>query len=220
MGRIFILIVTVLAVILMSWFCNEEGPDKENAQSSNIVASESRKYSVSALQNSATVINLKDDGKSEICGSGATAALSGVSIDGAGTYVLSGKLSDGQVYVNAEDGVKLILDGADINSSTGAAIVATGGETHLVLQDGTENHLSDAKIYANGEFTDGCIYAEKTLVIEGKGKLKIDGNFADGISCGERLVIEGGELRVDAVRNALHGKSAVLLRGGNVYLGA
>ena len=90
--------------------------------------------------------------------------------------------------------MELVLDGADIKSLKGAAIVATGGETRLVLQEGTENYLSDAKKYADGEFTDGCIYSEKSLVISGKGKLKIDGNYADGISCGEKLSLTTGRL--------------------------
>ena len=224
MGRIVIIILTALAVIFMSWLCNDEENDKESFRFSEIVSAEGKKplssSSLDLMQSKVTVIDLHDDGKSEISGDGAVAALSGISIDCGGTYVLKGKLSDGQIYVNAENGGELVLDGADIKSLKGAAIVATGGETRLVLQEGTENYLSDAKKYADGEFTDGCIYSEKSLVISGKGKLKIDGNYADGISCGEKLVIEGGELSVEAVRNALHGKGAVLLRGGNVYLGA
>lgn len=223
--------VTVLAVFVMTWFCVENEDKKENGVSSGVTAFGDKVVSdgvrsVQVDENAdcdkayVTVVDLKDGGGSRIYGKGAQAALSGVHIDRAGTYILSGELTDGQIYVNAEEGVDLVLNGVKIKSSKGAALVATGGETRLILKENSENYLSDADSYANGEFTDGCVYAEKSLVIGGKGKLFINGNYADGISCGEHLVIESGEVRVVAVRNALYGKNAVLLNGGNVLLGA
>ena len=53
-----------------------------------------------------------------------------VTITAAGTYRLSGTLTDGQVVVNAPDAeVKIILDDATIASSTTAALAATEAES-------------------------------------------------------------------------------------------
>ncbi|WP_251042946.1 carbohydrate-binding domain-containing protein [Arthrobacter sp. ISL-69] len=75
-----------------------------------------------------------------------------VTISAAGTYRLSGSLSDGQVVVAAgeEDVVRIILDGADITSSTGSPfVVQSANEAIVVLEDGTSNPLSDAATYAH-----------------------------------------------------------------------
>ena len=69
-----------------------------------------------------------------------------VTITAAGTYRISGTLTDGQVVVDVPgDGVvTLILDGADITSSAGSALVITDAEAAVVqLADGSQNTLTD-----------------------------------------------------------------------------
>ena len=91
--------------------------------------------------------------------SGITAAdESGLSIDGttltieqAGTYVLSGTCSDGSVKVKkGVTGVTLVLSGLDLTSSTTAPITCgkSSGVT-ILAAEGTENALTDAA--ANNE---------------------------------------------------------------------
>ena len=57
-----------------------------------------------------------------------------VTIGAEGVYVLSGTLTDGQIVVNAgeTDKVQLVLAGADITSSTSAAIYALEGDKVFV----------------------------------------------------------------------------------------
>ena len=75
-----------------------------------------------------------------------------VTISAAGTYRLSGSLSDGQVVVAAgeEDTVRIILDGAEVSSSPGSPFVVQSADEAIVyLADGTTNALSDAASYAD-----------------------------------------------------------------------
>ena len=86
-------------------------------------------------------------------GDTATASGDGVTVDGgtvtitaAGTYRISGTLDDGQVVVDATDAgtVALILDGASISSSTGAAVDIRQADAAVVsLADGSANSLGD-----------------------------------------------------------------------------
>ena len=65
-----------------------------------------------------------------INGSGAEAKESTVTITAAGTYVVSGKLDNGQIAINVKDKgiVRLVLNGAEIyNSSTSAIFVEEAG---------------------------------------------------------------------------------------------
>ena len=67
--------------------------------------------------NTTAEITLKDT-TAEISGSGVTIKDSVVTINSEGVYHITGKLSNGQIIVNAEKSkVQLILDNADINCS-------------------------------------------------------------------------------------------------------
>ncbi|MFM9274735.1 carbohydrate-binding domain-containing protein [Pseudarthrobacter sp. NKDBFgelt] len=142
-----------------------------------------------------------------------------VTITAAGTYRLSGSLSDGQVVVAAgeEDVVRIILDGADITNSTGSPfVVESANEAIVYLADGTTNFLSDASTYADQgtDAPNAAVYSMADLTIAGPGSLTVDGNFNDGISSKDGLVLAAGNVTVDAADDGIVGKDyAVLLDG-------
>ena len=53
-----------------------------------------------------------------------------ITISAGGTYRLSGKLTKGQVLVTGSEKVKLYLDGVEITSPSGPALVCTNEKTH------------------------------------------------------------------------------------------
>ena len=76
-------------------------------------------------------------------GSGATASADGVTITAAGTYVVTGELTDGQLLVAAGDGdkVQLVLAGTTIHNEDGPAIyVQNAGKCFVTLADGADEH--------------------------------------------------------------------------------
>jgi hypothetical protein len=142
-----------------------------------------------------------------------------VTITAAGTYRLSGSLSDGQVVVAAgeEDVVRIILDGAAVTSSTGSPfVVQSANEAIVYLEDGSSNSLGDASTYAD-QGTDApsaALYSMADLTVAGTGSLTVNGNFNDGISSRDGLVLAAGAVTVDAVDDGIVGKDyAVLLDG-------
>ena len=158
-----------------------------------------------------------------------TASSDSVTVDGttativeAGTYSITGTLTDGDVVVDAGDGavVQLILDNVDITNSDGAAIAVMSAETAVViLADGSSNTLTDGSVYvlADGEDEpNAALYSKSDLTISGSGSLTVFGNYNDGISSKDGLVIDSGDITVVAVDDGIRGKDYVAISGGEI----
>jgi hypothetical protein len=121
------------------------------------------------------------------------------------------------VAAGEEDVVRIILDGADVTSSTGSPfVVQSTNEAIVFLEDGTSNALSDAATYADqGEDApNSALYSMADLTVAGAGSLAVDGNYNDGISAKDGLVLAAGTVKVDAADDGIVGKDyAVLLDG-------
>ncbi|MBP1136009.1 hypothetical protein JOE31_002241 [Arthrobacter sp. PvP023] len=170
---------------------------------------------------SEVAVTLADGASSVTSGSSDAIKVDGdtVTINGAGTYRLNGSLSDGQVVVAAgeEDVVRIILDGADVASSTGSPfVVQSANEAIVFLADGTSSTLSDAAGYTDqgDDAPNAALYSMADLTIAGTGSLTVDGNYNDGISAKDGLVLAAGKVTVDAKDDGIVGKDyAVLLDG-------
>lgn len=150
-----------------------------------------------------------------------------VTISAAGTYLLSGALTDGQVVVDStgEGKVKLVLDGVDITSSSTSPVVITeADEAVVILADGTSNTLADSADSAADDETDDApnatLYSMADLTIAGTGSLSVDGLSNDGIASKDGLVILSGTLAVTAVDDGIRGKDYAVLEGGTVTIKA
>ncbi|WP_278531333.1 carbohydrate-binding domain-containing protein [Enterococcus asini] len=161
---------------------------------------------------------------SEVTGDGATVADQVVTITAAGTYVVSGTLTDGQLVVNVgkEDKVHLILDGVEITNTLGPAIDIEQGEKIITtLAPDSENTLADGENYelADGETEpDATFYSKEDLVINGSGSLTVAGNYSNGIRSKDDLILISGTYNVTAQNNAIKGKDSVAIRGGDYTL--
>ncbi|MFC3300740.1 carbohydrate-binding domain-containing protein [Arthrobacter agilis] len=159
------------------------------------------------------------DGSTSAAGDGVTVDGDVVTITVAGTYRLSGSLTDGQVVVAAgeEDVVRLILDGVELTSSTGSPLVVTTADEALVyLEDGSTNTLTDADSYADDstDAPDAALYSMADLTIAGDGSLTVNGTSNDGIVSKDGLVLADGDVTVDAVDDGITGKDYIALLGG------
>jgi len=166
-------------------------------------------------------------------GTSITADADSVAIDGssatitaAGTYRISGTIDDGQILVDAGDSavVQLILDGATITSSDGAAIAVMSAEKAIVmLADVSVNTLTDGAVYVLAEGEDepnAALYSKSDLTITGEGSLVVNGNYNDGITSKNGLVIDSGNITVVAVDDGIRGKDYVAVNGGELNVTA
>ncbi|MDI6100086.1 carbohydrate-binding domain-containing protein [Actinoplanes sp. NEAU-A12] len=167
-------------------------------------------------------------GAIELTGGSATSSADGVKVDGAtvtitaaGTYTISGELT-GQIVVTAPDAtVTLILDGASITSTAGAAIAATAVKELVVqLADGSTNTLSDASSYADDADVNAALFSAGDLTLTGAGKLAVTGNGNDGVASKDGLLVRSGTITVTAKDDGLRGKDYVVVNGGTVTVTA
>lgn len=152
----------------------------------------------------------------------------GVAVDGqdvtitkAGTYVLSGELTDGQVIVDVdkEDKVHLVLNGVTITNSKGSAIMVVQADKVITtLEADTTNTLTDGTDYqlaADDEIDpDAAFFSKEDLVINGEGELIVNGNYNNGIRSKDDLVLISGTYTVTAKNNAIKGKDSVQILDG------
>lgn len=160
------------------------------------------------------------NGDSASCGS-SSVVIDGstITITAEGIYLISGTLNDGQIIVNAGDTekVQLVLAGADITSSTSAAIYALEADKVFVtLAEGTENTLTNGGEYVaiDGNNIDAVIFAKTDLTLNGSGSLTINAQAGHGVVSKDDLVITGGNYTITAASHGLSGKDGIAIADG------
>lgn len=170
-------------------------------------------------ESSATKITLSGDSAS-VSGSGAAAEGSTVTISTAGTYIVSGNLTDGSITVTTSenDKVQIVLNSVKIASSSGPAIdIQSADKCFITLPEGTQNSLSDGSAFTS-EDANACIYATCDLTINGSGSLDVSGNYRHGVFSKDDLVVYGGSINVSAVEDGLNGKDSVKIGAGDISI--
>lgn len=155
------------------------------------------------------------------------AANGSVTISQAGTYVLSGELTDGQIVVNvANKGVvHLVLNGASIHDNDSAGIfIQQAGKAVITLEKGTKNFVSDGKTYVYADKStdepDAAIFSKADLTFNGAGQLTVTGNYNEGITSKDDLKIISGSISVKAADDGIKGKDMVAIQTGTIKIDA
>jgi hypothetical protein len=170
----------------------------------------------------------------QISDEGIEALSEGITVDGnkviiskSGNYQLSGKLSDGQVTVDTEDDgiIRLVLDNLSIYNSSGPALYIQKAEKVLIfLSAGSENFLSDGSNYflpdADSDEPNATIFSTADLTLDGAGILTIAANYNDGIASKDGLIINGGNISVNALDDGIRGKDYIVIRNASLYITA
>ena len=154
--------------------------------------------------------------------------------------ILSGSSDDGSLKIycatdpdDKETGkkVKLTLNGLSLKSKCGPAInYQAGKRMYLHLADGTDNCLEDSSTYSDDFFyfdgktaadedRKGCFFSEKAVIVSGKGRLYVQGNYRHGISVDNDFYMRPGPTVVvtGAAKNCLHCNDEIRFTGGYFY---
>lgn len=213
------LFLTVALILLFS------GCAKKTAETTNASIAGDNAYT-DWRSGAYTTITL---GSSSATVEGEGAAVNGgvVTISSAGTYVVSGSISDGSLVVDSStDGtVRVVLNGATITSANSAPIyVKNAGKAMISLEPGTTNTLTDGNTYtytdtANQE-PDATIFSKDNLVFNGTGSLKVIGNAGDAIKGKDDLLIVEGTFDITAADDGIIGKDLTQIEGGTLTINA
>ena len=164
-------------------------------------------------------VTLSDSGIS-ISGTGCEADGSRLKIKEAGTYEISGTLSNGSIYVNVdnESEVHLILNGVTVHNETSAALFCKkAAKVTITLAEGSVNTLTDGAEYVfedGADEPDATLYAKHDLVINGTGTLKVTSAYGDAVKGKDSLYILGGTVVVNSVDDGIVGRDLLYIAGG------
>ena len=146
-----------------------------------------------------------------------------VTVNGPGTYLVSGTLDNGGIVVNADkqDKVQLVLNDVSISSDTGAAIyVAQAGKVFVTLAEGTSSTLTNGGRFAqdaDGEI-DAVIYAKDDLTLNGSGSLTINSPAGHGIVGKDDVTVTGGSYAITSPDSAMTANDTLAVAGGSFQI--
>ena len=146
-----------------------------------------------------------------------------VTVNGPGTYLVSGTLANGGIVVNADkqDKVQLVLNDVSISSETGAAIyVAQADKVFVTLAEGTSSTLTNGGRFAqdaDGEI-DAVIYAKDDLTLNGSGSLTINSPAGHGIVGKDDVTVTGGSYAITSQDSAMTANDTLAVAGGSFQI--
>ena len=166
-----------------------------------------------SIENVATIIKLNGTSIS-VNGKNAVVNGSNVSISHSGTYIIEGKLDDGQILVDIPDiqvdpdTVKLVLNGVNITGKSASAIlVKNANNTFITIGDETENIISDSETAYTGENLSSAVIEAKDDITfkggdNGTGFLTINANVQPAVVSNNDIKITGGNININTLNNA------------------
>lgn len=186
----------------------------------NCVASSEMSVSSIDDNNINTYITLKDSNIS-VNGNGVFVSENTITISQGGNYYVTGTLTNGQIQVNSENDVSIILDNANITCSNGPAIYSLNGDVTILSTENSINNLSDSNEYTNldeDSEPNGCIFGKDRITIDGTGTLNITANYEDGIVSKDELKIKGSTINLTSVDDGIRGKDFVEINNGTINI--
>lgn len=162
---------------------------------------------------------------SQISSDSSSVEISGstVTITKAGTYVISGNVTEGNIIVNTTDkeAVRLILNNASISNTTTAPIkVLDAKKVILTLADNTTNTITDSSRLSTEEDYSAAIYSKEDLIINGNGTLNVNAGYRNGIKSTDDCIIVSGTLNITSTEDGIIGKDLCGVVAGDININA
>ena len=143
-----------------------------------------------------------------------------IKIENGGDYVLRGDYS-GQIVVESEENVHLILSGVTVYNPMSPIYVKSAKNVCITLATGTVNTISDSSEYTYEDGEDepaAAVYSKADLTINGDGELIVNANYDKGIHSKDDLKIISGKIEVNSVGDAIKGKDCLLIKDGEITI--
>ncbi len=214
MDRRYLTGLVLLVVVLMGLICLWKGDSILQAQNNGQEAEP-----VKIILDDKRIVT---SGESSVEVKGNTAVIR----DG-GTFLLTGKMTDGQIIVAAgkDDEVILKFKGVDITCRDSAPVwIRKADKVTIKLSGGSDNVLTDGLFYVPSSqyklLPKACLDSRASLKIKGAGSLKVNANYQDGIVSTDKLKIKDGIIDVEAARHGLRGSDCVEISGGFITVQA
>ena len=219
--------VCVLACTVFFTGCNATDTESASGQTSTEQKDQSELFTdrdkeIGYDEENSAHITLEDS-KSSSDSDAVTVEEDVITITDEGTYILSGKLTDGMVIVEAEktDKIQIVLDGVSISSAESAAIyVRCADKVFVTTASETENTLSNGGAYTaiDENNIDAVIFSKDDLTLNGAGILTIDAQAGHGVVSKDTLILTSGTYEISAEKKGLAGKDCIGIAGGIIHI--
>lgn len=158
--------------------------------------------------------------------SGKEIALNGqnVTISEAGTYTLSGNISNGQLLIDVWEDQEVVLNLAWVNitNSNGSAIYIKSWKATINLINWTNNILTDWENYTNQEDNEpnATLFAKEDLKIDWTWTLTVNANYNDWISSKDDLTINNWNIIVKSADDWIRWKDSLTIENWTISVSA
>ena len=145
-----------------------------------------------------------------------------IKISEAGSYDISGSLSNGQIIVYADDDAEIFLNLSDvtINSDYSAAIYVENAK-EVTITSNNDNELSiGADISSVDDAIDGVVYSTSDLVFAGSGTLTITSAYTHGIVGKDDIEFVSGTYNIDVAKDGVQANDSVSLIDASMTIDA
>lgn len=226
----FLLVVLLLIMIFGVFHKNNNSDNSEEnieirTESTELNVDYSDEELLEEVKNYDAKITLND---SEILVDGAGVKVNNttVTITTAGNYYITGKLSNGNIVINANqnDVVRLVLDNVDLTSLTTSPINGIKASKLIItLIDGSTNKITDSSSYTaftdtTNQEPDSTIFTKTDLIINGTGKLEVNANYADAIASKDTLKIINSNIEINSADDGIRGKDYVAIKDATIAI--
>jgi len=219
-------LLSILPLAACSASANNDTIEDTSSQVTTTVTIDLSANDQNTSYDEATVEKITFNGSS-ITADGANLSVSGttLTITGAGDYLISGILTDGEIQITAdkEDVVHLIFNGVDLSNADGSPFVVLNADKVIItLAEGSTNTITDGNTYASTSDSDpdAAIYAKDDLTINGTGSLNINSASKSGIHGTKYVLILDATLTINAEKDGIKGKDCVLLQDATTTIDA
>jgi len=147
-----------------------------------------------------------------------------VTISEAGTYTLSGNISNGQLLVDVWEDQEVVLNLAWVNitNSNGSAIYIKSWKATINLVNWTNNILTDWENYTNQEDNEpnATFFAKEDLKIDWTWTLTVNANYNDWISSKDDLTINNWNIIVKSADDWIRWKDSLTIENWTINVSA
>ena len=140
-----------------------------------------------------------------------------VSITKGGKYTVTGSSKNSTIYVETEDEVEIVLDGASMENENTPCIYVKNADKVTVSTTENESTLAvTGSFEKDGDTkTDAVIFSKDDLALEGTGILNINSSD-NAISSKDDLKIKSGTLNINCSGNALEAQDELEVSDGTI----
>lgn len=167
----------------------------------------------------------KDSGQSQVSelDSGTLISNKNIILNSAGTYRYKGEVTNTSIIIEAgkEDTVNIILDDVSItNSNTPAIYVKSAKDVYITTNNRNSLTVTD-EFEPDGETNlDSVIFSRSDIILNGLGSLNIVSKKGNGISSKDDIIVAGGYITIDALKDGIEANDLIKIMGGDIAIRA